>query len=182
MKKYLNQLLSDLEAAKTKQPKKMDYKLLYPDHPATDPQYGGVMDYMIEWENAPEWEMDKLFGVKAEAFPPVEQLTEEETETLVVGILELWASFNIVMDLLDDGIPIKLIYKLLVNYWKTETVQYVSEGTLHLESCHYNINTCPWGIEYCSCKEFTDDDLDMTSSNTTSLDITDFDFGEDLPF
>lgn len=154
MQTYITQLLTDLKTAQTNQPPKVDYKLLYPDHPASNPQYEGVMDYMIEWDHAPEWTMNDLFGIDAVVFPPIEKLNGEQTEQLVQGILELWASSNICADILNDKIPIQTIYTVLVNYWKTETIQYMSEGTLHLEFCHYDENDCPWGYEYCSCKDF----------------------------
>ena len=100
MQTYINQLLADLENAKTNQPPKVDYKLLYPEHPANDPLYEGMMDYMMEWDHAPEWTMNDLFGIDAVVFPPIEKLNGEQTEQLVQGILELWASFNIGADIL----------------------------------------------------------------------------------
>jgi len=181
MQQYLNQLLADLKAAQTKQPEKPDYKVLYPDHQANDPIYDGMMDYMIEWDNAPEWKMDDLFEIKSEVFPPVEKLTTEQVTKLIDGILELWAHFNIDAVIPDDKIPVEIVYKELVNSWKTETIQYISEGTLHLEFCHYDENNCPWGYEYCSCKDIEIEDMDNVSDDNTGLNTLDFD-GDDLPF
>lgn len=83
MQTYITQLLADLKAAQNNTPAKVGYKLLYPDHPANDPIYGGVMDYMVKWERVPEWTFDKLFGISHEAFPPVEQLSQEQITLLV---------------------------------------------------------------------------------------------------
>lgn len=189
MQTYITQLLADLKAAQDNKPAKLDYKLLYPDHPANDPIYGGVMDYMIEWENAPEWTFDKLFGISGEAFPPVEKLSQEQTTLLVDGILELWASFNITTHIPHDDTPIEIIYKVLVNYWKTETVQYISEGWLTIEFCEYDENNCPWSYEFCTCKDFTDEDLNMDTVSDelpTLDDLNGADFyddgSDDLPF
>lgn len=181
MEQYLNQLLEDLKNAQKNLPTKVDYTLLYPDHPANNQSYNGVMDYMIEWENAPEWKMDDLFEVKGAAFPPVEQLSEVQAKKLINGILELWGCFNICADILNEDIPVQIIYKVLVNYWKTETVQYMSEGTLHLEFCDYDENNCPWGYEYCTCKNIEVEDFENINSENESLKNIDLN-EDDLPF
>jgi hypothetical protein len=196
MQTYITQLLSDLKEAQNNRPEKVDYSALYPNHPAASPEYDGVLDHIIEWETAPEWKMDDLFEINSAVFPPVERLNEAQTALLVGGILELWASFNICADILNDKIPVKTIYKVLVNYWKTEMVQYISEGTLHLEFCHYDENDCPWGYEFCSCKDFGKDDasnrmtvhehsdesiVDFDNFERDGFDEADFD-GDDLPF
>lgn len=153
MQKYLTQLLNDLIDAGNHPPEKMDYKLLYPDHPAADPEYEGVMDYMIEWEYAPEWKMDDLFGIEVERFPPADKLTEEQMTELVSYIIELWGDFNIQPHIPDTNPPSKVVYKVLLEYWKNKTVQYISEGWLHIEFCNYDETNCPWGYDYCTCKE-----------------------------
>lgn len=181
MEKYITQLLTDLKAAQSNQPQKVDYKLLHPDHPAAAPEYNDILGHLIEWEHAPEQKMDDLFGVNVEGFPPIEKLTTTQTQQLVEGILELWASFNIAADLQEA--PIDLIYKVLINFWKTETVQYISEGTTHVEFCHYDVNDCQWGNEYCGCKDFEQDDDDFEVSNNENFDIDITNSGEDdFPF
>jgi hypothetical protein len=180
MQKYITQLLTDLKAAQKDKPEKVDYKLLHPDHPAASPEYKGYLDYIIEWETAPEWKMDDLFGIKGDAFPPLEKLNDEQINQLVDGILELWASFNIDAVILDDRISARMIYPVLVNHWKTETIQYISEGTLHLEFCHYVEESCPWGSEYCTCKELDIEPFDETN-NKSNPNIQDSE-GDDLPF
>lgn len=161
MQKYINQLLEDLKAAHNNQPSQVDYKLLYPDHPAADPQYEGTLDYIIEWENAPRWKMDDLFGISVEVFPPTEKLNETQ---LVQGIRQLWQAFNIYAEVPETKppIPISKMYKNLINYWKNEEIGYVSEGMTHIEFCSYEVSSCPWGEEFCQCKDYPyyDDDLD----------------------
>lgn len=68
-----------------------------------------------------------------------------------------------------------------MNYWKTETIQYISEGTLHVEFCDYDENNCPWGYEFCTCKDFADDYSDMTVRDDSDSNTVDFE-GDDLPF
>ena len=153
MQNYISQLLSDLENAKKNIPPPVDYKLLYPDHPAFS--YG--LEYIVEWEMAPDSSMDDLFGIKAEQLPPDDKLSEGQAEQLVQAILELWGTFNIGADIPNEDIPALLIYKVLRNRWETGTARYMSEGMTHLEFCHYVPEECPWGMEFCQCKEFANE-------------------------
>jgi hypothetical protein len=98
MKNYVNQLLEDLKRAGQNIPPKLDYKLLYPDHPAHD--FG--MEYMVAWECTPEQPISDLFGIAHEAFPPPERLTRTEMKRLNQGIIDLWAAFSV-----DVNIPPK---------------------------------------------------------------------------
>ena len=62
MQNYIHQLLTDRTAAKNNLPAAIDYKLLYPDHPAF--AYG--LDHIVEWEMSPSYKMAELFGITAE--------------------------------------------------------------------------------------------------------------------
>ncbi|MEN9611563.1 MAG: hypothetical protein RLZZ628_2377 [Bacteroidota bacterium] len=84
MQKYIGQLLADFEKAKQNLPEPINYSLLYPDHPAANTP----MEYVIEWENAPEQSMSELFGISWEALPPVEKLTDEQVVLLHKGIVQ----------------------------------------------------------------------------------------------
>ena len=156
MQKYINQLVADLKAAKNNIPEKPNVRVLYPDHPALD--YG--LDYIAEWECAPEGSMNNLFGINAVVFPDAAKLSAEQMEELSYTILELWAAFNFAAEFPDE-VPVHLVYTELVKKWRESSVQYTSSGTWHLEFCHYEPSECPWGMEYCTCKEFADDDMDM---------------------
>lgn len=156
MQSYLNQLLEDLANAKSKVPPPKDYALLYPEHPAADPQYDGELDYIIAWEMGEEYQMSELFEIESSAFPPAEQLTAEQAEALCEAILDLWAAFNIHADF-PENIPPKLLYKALRNKWEGEPIGYVPEGTMHLEFCHYEPEECPWGMELCACKDLVEE-------------------------
>ncbi|GEM_PF-430356 len=152
MQSYITQLLHDLKAAQNNLPPPKDYALLYPNHPAAHPKYEGDLDYIIEWEMGDAQPMEELFGISPNALPPVEQLTNEQAESLCHAILELWQAFNILADFPDD-VPAKLLYRAFRNYWIEHPVSYTSTGRLHLEFCHYIPEQCPWGLEYCTCKD-----------------------------
>jgi hypothetical protein len=153
MQNYISQLLTDMKAAEQNLPTNVDYSLLHPEHPAAD--YG--LNFLVEYEMSPRHSMDDLFGIKAEQLPPDDKLTDEQVKQLTDAILELWAAYNIVADF-PEVVPLRTLYNVLKDYWTNETTQYVSEGRIHLEFCHYVPEECPWGSDYCTCKEFANED------------------------
>jgi hypothetical protein len=161
MQTYITQLLADLKAAESRErPTKPDYKILYPDHPAADPQYEGELDHIIEWEMGIVYKPAELFGIEAEAFPPAEKLTETEIESLIDGILSLWAAYNITVDFPENGDP-TVLYNWLLNKWTTGGEDggfpLMDEyGHYGMETCHYDPTDCIWG-EACTCTDFDDD-------------------------
>jgi hypothetical protein len=159
MQTYINQLLADLEAAKTRQrPEQPDYGVLYPNHPAADPQYDGELDYIIGWEMGNRYMPAELFGIPPEAFPASERLTSEQIVSLCDAILSLWESYHILVSFPEKA-DAAVLYKWLVNEWKTggeneEGFPLMEEGGhWHLETCHYDPTDCIWG-EACTCKDY----------------------------
>jgi len=146
MENYVKQLLKDLKQRHDKQPPKVDYRLLYP-------QYADLPDsiaYLAEWEMAPQVPIEKLFGIPPQAFPPVEKLHEGQMEEIVHGIIELWHQWNISVHI-PEGVPIKIAYINLMDFWKNETMTYISEGHIAIDLCEYDISACPWPKEFCDC-------------------------------
>jgi len=161
MQAYIDQLLADLRERHDKQPPPVDYRLLHP-------QYADVPEelrYVVEWENAPEQTFEELFGISAEAFPPAEQLSETQMEAIVEGVLSLWKGWRMYATVPEKA-PIASLYRVLTNYWREETICYVSEGDTHLEFCEYDTENCPWGSAHCTCKDFLDIDDSDERRNT----------------
>lgn len=149
---YIPVLLDDLAAAKSRVPDIP--KCLYDD-------YGPELSYIVEWERAPYRKMSELFGVPKEAFPPVEQLAEHDVQKIVDAIIDLWQAFNFAPDL-PDNLPARFAYQALVRQWDEE-VQFISEGTMHIEFCSYETESCPFPKEYCRCNPPPEND-DMLDS------------------
>lgn len=165
MQNYITQLLNDLAAAKNyPRPAPVDYKLLYPDHPAY--KYG--LDYIVEWEMSAQYKMDDLLGIKAEQLPPADKLTDEQAAQLNKAILELWAAFNLVADSDHDATP-HVFYTVLRDYWATTMVGYNAEEKYELDFCSYNTDLCIWGSAYCTCKDFEDDKMEDADSEISEL-------------
>jgi len=50
-------------------------------------------------------------------------------------------------------IPINLLYKAVIQAWKHHEVPYLAKGVYYLEFCDYQPVVCPWGKQYCVCKQ-----------------------------
>lgn len=149
MQNYVNQLLADMVAAKSNLPADIDYKLLYPDHPA----YKFGLDYIVEWEMSPSYTMDELFGIKAEQLPPADRLTDAQIVQLLAGIYDLWQAFNYLPDTEDyNDAPPRVYYTIIKDYWARQSVLYEKEAPIELDFCSYNNDMCVWG-DYCRCKD-----------------------------
>lgn len=150
MQTYISQLLEDLELATQKTIPIPDYTLLNPNHPAVE--YG--LDYIVAWECAPQESMSSAFGISSEAFPPPEMLTEEQAEKVCTAILKLWEANRIIADLPKTLPASTIVYGVLRDRWQGEGIQLLPEGHLHLEFCYYEPEHCPWGMDFCMCKDF----------------------------
>jgi len=153
MHPYIPHLLEDLEKAKENKPDKPNLRVLYPDHPAMD--YEGL-EYIAEWEMGPTKLLKVWLGIEKEIFPPAEQLEEEDLYKVVDSFLELLQHFNHDV-ILPNEMPVSQVYSLLVEYLDEETPN-ISEGSLVMSFCSSTPQDCKLG-EYCSCKDYIDDDF-----------------------
>ncbi len=151
MQTYIPQLLYDLEAAKEyERPTEPDYKILYPDHPAADPQYEGELDHIIAWEKGKRYSAEALFGIPHAAFPPAKQLVEGQIIDLNAAILSLWRFYRIELSYPENGNP-TVLYNYLVQEWGEGKFPLMPEnGICCKETCDYNPEVCIWG-EACTC-------------------------------
>ncbi len=150
MKNYVSQLLADMKSAAKNLPSTPNYKDLYPDHPAHD--FG--LEYIVAWECTPFEPMSDIYGIKAEAFPPDDKLTDEEVAELNDGILQLWLAYNTDADIPDNAPP-RLLYKVLRDAWANEEIQFFSPemgGFSTMEFCDVEPESCRWGA-FCKCIE-----------------------------
>jgi hypothetical protein len=172
MEQYIAQLIEDLNLLAQQPIEPPNYALLNPDHPALEPQYGGMLDYIVSWECGTDEPMEKVFGIAAEAFPPYEQLTEAQATQLCEAILNLWAVNRLVADI-PEGVPPLILYKVLRQSWEEDGIKLITDGSMHREFCNYFQEDCPWGIDYCRCKDFdfsdTSNEMDSTPIDPDAL-------------
>jgi hypothetical protein len=92
------------------------------------------------------------FGFEKEQFPPVEKLKDDELDMLFQAMLRLWEAYNF-SPYYPDDVPIRIIYPLMVEKM-SEPVVFLDRGHFTIEFCHYDPKECPFGLDFCTCKEF----------------------------
>ncbi len=121
-----------------------------------DDTFKASIEEMETWmESKPELTMFYHFGLEAEQFPPAERLTDEELEALVFAMRRLWAAFNFTA-VLPDHVPARVVYPILLERMG-EGAMVMSYGHIGVEFCNYEPSECPFGLEWCSCKEFLEE-------------------------
>jgi hypothetical protein len=150
MQTYINQLVEDLnEKAQTKI-EVPDYKALNPNNPALK----AGLDYLVAWETAPYLTYFEVFGIANEAFPPVEKLNEEQAKQVVEAIVNLLEVNNIEVGFPENIPSYSILYFELRKEWQGRKMRIMpdDDGTI-IDFCHYNGETCPWGMDFCTCKD-----------------------------
>ncbi len=120
-----------------------------------DPNTEKALAEMEQWrdEDAPEHQdMFYHFGFKPEQFPPAEQLTDADLDTLSALLCRLWAAYNFTA-VIPDEVPGRLVYPLLLERMSKPTYV-MTRGNIGVEFCGYEPEHCPFGTEWCSCKDY----------------------------
>ena len=150
MEKYINYLVADIQQAARNLPVRPYLDL---DSDAED------LRGIIEYESTPEKPMQEWFKLSKENFPPVNKLSKAQLELLVDQLLKLWKAYRF-EPFLPEGLPAEITYNLLVGSLEKPVI-WVSQGRINIEFCDNNPENCPFPEEYCMCKEYDSDDLDI---------------------
>ncbi len=149
MKRYIEQLIEDLQEAKSYAPKQKA---------ASEMTENEFMEELYEIDRIIDEEEDKpmynIFGIDPQIFPPHEKLTDEQATLLSSKIIDLWAEFNIDA-VYPVNFPLAKLYPLLVEKFK-EPFLYFPMGMTDIEFCNCEPDKCPFGEEYCDCKELAE--------------------------
>ena len=151
MKKYLEQLLEELNKATQK---------LSPPHEIWQAS-GADPDDEIELEDMSFVEefmygvkkpIGQITGILPEQLPTAEALTHDQQAMLSVKLEEFLDFFNFKLEFPQD-FPNHQRYVFIRKFWESERVP-VSFGTTHIEFCDYDEENCPFP-GYCkTCSEF----------------------------
>lgn len=144
MNNYLAHLIDDMHQAATRVPKSRIPEGIF------DP------DYMMELEESAEKPMSHWFGLEKEQFPPSEKLNEEQLELMADEFEQLWAAWSFEPDF-PAGLPAKRRYELMRDYLDHPCQHWPGGWVHHFEFCDYEPENCPFGAEFCRCKDFDDD-------------------------
>jgi hypothetical protein len=100
--------------------------------------------------------MFEHFGFTPNQFPPAEQLTEEQAQALVDTLARLWAAHNFIPTM-PKKTPARRFYPIMLQRM-AEPVMLMEHGVNAIEFCSYNAENCPFGVEYCDCKNICPED------------------------
>lgn len=148
MQKYINQLIEDLRTAKKYAPIHKEQSLMSDTEICEELE---EIDRIIDEE--PDKPLHNIFGIDPIVFPPLEKLTDIQAQQLADEILALWGVFNIEA-VYPEKFPKDKLYPLLVQKFK-EPFMYFPMGQTGIEFCHYEPEECPFGNEFCMCKDIT---------------------------
>jgi len=129
-------------------------------------------EYMMELEDMEDQPIRVLFGLTIEQFPLSDKLTSEQLTLMATEFKQLWAAYRFIPNF-PEGLPTRRRYELMREYLD-QGCSYWLGYTQDFEFCSYEPNDCPYGKEFCRCKDFEDDELlEMNATNTLN---------EELPF
>jgi len=155
IKSNLDQLISDMHQSALKVPI------------SKVPEGEFDADYRDELEASQEQTMSKWFGLGKELFPPSEMLTSEELNLISDKFEKLWAAYSFYADF-PKGLPAKCRYELMGEYLN-HSCQYRPRGWKQCFTfCDYEPENCPFGREYCPCKDL-DTLFDSLHDDSTHL-------------
>ncbi len=148
MERYIQQLIEDLEQAANNPPKPSYFETppVFEDDPS-----------MAELSMVPFNSIEKLTGIKQEAFPDFNDLNGSQWRALLNAIFEVFNSLLIKLIDVPKGIPKELLYDVIISNWH-HPVQYLPMSGMDLELCTGNPEDCPYG-GFCDCNvEWPDDE------------------------
>ena len=146
---YLEQLIADMHLAAGRVPKSP-----IPDG-VFDPDYQDML------EESPDRLMSQWFGLEKELFPPSEMLSPEELQLMTDELVQLWLAWSFYPEF-PEGLPAKRRYEILRQYLDEPCQHWPGGWRQHFTFCNYEPANCPFGIEFCMCKDFESDDEMVT--------------------
>lgn len=109
---------------------------------------------MEQWlEETPPVRCDMYyhFGFEPEQFPQAGMLSDNEIENLVLSLCRLWATYNFT-PVFPAHTPGRVLYPLLLQRMSEPTFV-MTRGNNGIEFCEYAPEQCPFGEEWCTCKD-----------------------------
>ena len=140
MKRYVEQLIEDLEYASKHPPAKPFIEP--PPHIAGDPVISELA--LIPFKTIETWT-----GIKQVAFPSMMRLTDNQIKLLNVAIFKLLDSLQIELVDKPKSLPDDVLYDIVTDNWH-DFVQYLPSSGFDWELCTGDPDTCPYG-DFCDC-------------------------------
>lgn len=146
MKRYLTQLLADLESVARQAPAVGAYQ----SRPRSfdDDEQNDLSVYYSR-----NLRLCDLFGLEPHVFPPQEKLTREQLAPLLSAIEHLWAAWNVSWEC-PPGLKARRRYEVMVRTMQGETIYYHPDFGARVDFCDKRAEgICPFGEQDgCWCR------------------------------
>ncbi|MDZ4204490.1 MAG: UPF0158 family protein [Bacteroidales bacterium] len=147
MKRYIRQLIQDLEAV-AQNPPPIPY-IEPPSHLEENPDIAELA--LVPFKTIEEWT-----GISQDVFPEMIQLEGGQWEKVNEAIFKVFESLHLELVDAPFGLPPEILYEVLTTNWDYP-VQYLPLSGMDLELCTGDPMTCPYG-EYCNCGDDFDEE------------------------
>lgn len=149
MHPYIKHLLEDIKNAERKENDNFGYPA-----PTTFEEEMEEMKHYLSGEG--ERPLSYFTGLEKEDFPPSEQLSIKDMESVLQAYDNMLETWNAVI-IWPENMPIKSCYEFLLKFVLGSEFMPVDNGTIHFDFCTGYAPECDWG-KYCSCLEYWKDD------------------------
>ncbi len=150
MHPYIKHLLEDIKNAERSKNDRLGYS-----KPTTFEKKMEEVERFVSGES--ERPISQFTGLNKENFPPSNQLTDEEMESVLIAYDQMLASWNTQIDW-QKNMPINAKYDFLLKFVLDEKLTPMNFGTMHLDFCPGDTTECVWE-QYCYCKKYGDNDF-----------------------
>lgn len=158
MHPYLPHLLEDIIAAhRTEQPEQASYPKTFEDEMEEAERW-------VEGEDHPHT-FGYYCGLKAESFPPPEQLTKKEMQIVMKAFHHMMFTWNNSADF-PTTLPVAMAYSMLVNTLNEKTF-IPDHGFAGFDYCTGYAPGCIYK-EYCPCLEIWNKPVDKNTNKTNA--------------
>lgn len=116
---------------------------------------GDIFAQVEAYLHGPEHDFAYWTDLSQDELPVPERLTDAQCAALVEALTELCGALLIQVEF-PGGVPPRIKYQAMRNNWSESCS--VGVGRTHWDFCSGDASSCDLG-EYCTCKEFWEDDL-----------------------
>ncbi|MEM9888615.1 MAG: hypothetical protein AAF849_22150 [Bacteroidota bacterium] len=163
MQKYVHYLLTDIRAATDDLPVPWIEKETYE-----------IADWLPREEDekqAPKRTIEEWTGIRQEALPPDDRLTEEQIAVLMEALKALLNELNAYFCMTFINVPLRLQYRAMRMQWQQEHVWLQwHDGFFKLCEEDQAHGTCGLGWDHCQCRHFAELSKDWDDSPWTEAD------------
>lgn len=165
MQRYVEQLIEDIRAI-AKNPPHLSARKNFLSSSETDDDFFDDVERYIRGD---ELNLSAILGLPKTALPDHQRLTDRQINWLCHELIQMLIAWNFLPEF-PCKLPVRLQYQVIRDHWDDKVV-YVTNGTMHIEFCHYDREECPFP-DHCSfCDEMLEleENADMEANQDSGI-------------